>query len=155
MDEIQWQAPEYEHYPKSIFWFWMTILIAVLLLIFSILQKNFLFGIFVIIAEVLILIWAGFNPKILNFKITNDGLYAGEHNFYEFNNISNFSLAPSIMPDLTIIKINFKNKFKFNTTILAPDSLIEDIKNIFAQKNIPEIEYEEHFIDSLQKILRF
>jgi hypothetical protein len=155
MNEIEWNAPEYEHYPKSWAWFWTTIIVAILLLVISIWQKNFLFSVFIIVSEILILIWAGFEPKIIKFKITNDGVLAGENNFYSFNNISSFSSTTSTTPDLTIIKLNLKNKLSFNISILIPTNIVENIKKIFYEKNIPEIEYEEHFIDSLQKILRF
>jgi hypothetical protein len=155
MNEIQWRAPEYEYYPKSLAWFWGTIIIAILFLILSILQKNFLFSVFIIISEILILIWASFEPKIINFKINNEGISVGENNFYNFDTISSFSSTLSVLPDLTEIKINFKNKLSFNISILIPTNIVEDVKKIFYEKNIPEVEHEEHFIDSLQKILKF
>lgn len=155
MNKIEWRAPEHEYYPKSLIWFWTTIIIAILFLILSIWQKNFLFSIFIIIAEILILIWGSYEPKIINFKITNDEILVGENNFYSFNTISSFSSGPSIMPDLSEIKINFKNKLSFSISILVPVSILEEVKKIFYEKNIPEVEHEEHFIDYIQKILRF
>ncbi|MCS6789129.1 MAG: hypothetical protein NZ484_00995 [Patescibacteria group bacterium] len=153
--EIEWEALEYEYYPKNILWFWSSIFIAIIILIIAIWQKNFLFAIFIIIAEVLILIWGNHTPRILKFKINKDGIYIDQYTLYNFEEISNFSTTSSLMDELTIIKLNFKNKLKFNTTILVPNNILEEIKNIFYEKNIPEIEYEEHFIDSLQKILKF
>lgn len=153
--EIEWEAPEYEYYPKSILWFWISIIISIIILIIAIWQKNFLFAILIIIGEILILIWGNSTPKILKFKINNNGIYIGNHNFYNFDNIANFSTTKSLMPNLDLIKFNFKNKFKFDILILVPENILDDVKIFLEQKNIFETEYNEHFIDFLQKIFKF
>lgn len=153
--EIEWEAPEYEYYPKSILWFWISIIISIIILIIAIWQKNFLFAILIIIGEILILIWGNSTPKILKFKINNNGIYIGDHNFYNFDNIADFSTTKSLMPNLDLIKFNFKNKFKFDILILVPENILDDVKIYLEQKNIFETEYNEHFIDFLQKIFKF
>lgn len=153
--EIEWEAPEYEYYPKSILWFWISIIISIIILIIAIWQKNFLFAILIIIGEILILIWGNSKPKILKFKINNNGIHIGDYNFYHFDNIANFSTTKSLMPNLDLIKFNFKNKFKFDILILVPENISNDVKIYLEQKNIFETEYDEHFIDFLQKMFKF
>lgn len=153
--EIFWEAPEYEHHPKSILWFWSSIFLALLLLAVAIWQKNFLFGVFIVIAEILILIWGAKNPEILQFKITDEGLHLGKYNFYSISDIANFSITESIWPGFLVLKINIKKRLRPHLLILVPKEKIEIIRNLFSKKNIPEVEYEEHFLDSLQKLLKF
>ena len=152
---IEWEAPEYEYHPKSLLWFWTTIVLAVLFLALAIWNKNFLFAVFVIIGEILILIWGAHTPQILKFKIDNKGIYLGEHTFYEFDDISNFSYTSSIWDGFQLIKLGLKSYFKINPSFLVPENITEKVKNAFLEKNIPEVEYEEHFVDSLQKFFGF
>ena len=63
--EIQWHAPEFEYRAKTMSWYWLSILLAVVILALAVWQKNFLFGIFVIVAEILILVWANREPRTL------------------------------------------------------------------------------------------
>lgn len=155
MEEIKWRAPEYEQQPKSIIWFWSTIFISLIFLAIAIWQKNFLFAIFIIIAEVLILIWGATEPKIIEFKIDDNGIYIDKYNFYNFSDIKNFSYTESIWPEFILLKINFKKKMRLNISILVPKEKIKKIQNIFIEKNIPETEYEEHFLEVIQKLIKF
>jgi len=155
MNEINWEAPEFEYYPKGIIWFSITIFIAVLLLAIAIWQKNFLFGIFILIAEILILIWGNREPHILKFKIDDDKIYAGENNSYRIESISGFAFTKSIMPGFWDLKIYLKNRLGSEVKFIIPEEIYEDIRLFFIQKNISEKEYDESFIESLQKLAGF
>jgi len=155
MNEINWEAPEFEYYPKGVIWFSITIFIAVLFLAVAIWQKNFLFGIFILIAEILILIWGNREPRILKFKIDDDKVYAGEHNSYRIESISGFAFTKSIMPGFWDLKIYLKNRLGSEVKVIIPEEIYEDIRAFFIQKNIAEKEYDESFIESLQKLAGF
>jgi len=155
MAEIVWEAPQFEYYPKSALWYWTTILIAIIFLAFAIWQKNFLFAIFILIAEILILIWGNEKPEILKFKLNDEGLYIGENNFYNINDIKSFSCAKSVFPGFWDFKIYFKRNFSLELKILIPEGFYEEIKDFFLQKNIKEREYEESFFDIIQRLIKF
>jgi len=155
MKEISWEAPEFEYYPKSIGWFLITIFIAVLLLGIAIWQKNFLFGIFILIAEILVLIWGNREPRILKFKIDDDRIYAGEYNSYRIEDISGFAFTKSPIPGFRDLKIYFKNKFSGEIKFIIPEEIYEDIRAFFIQKNITEKEYDASIIESLERLTGF
>lgn len=60
--EIKWQAPEYEYREKTVSWYWISIVVAALVIAFSVWQKNFLFGFFIVIAEMLFIVWGNRTP---------------------------------------------------------------------------------------------
>jgi hypothetical protein len=154
-NEINWEAPEFEYYPKGVVWFSITIFIAVLFLAIAIWQKNFLFGVFILLAEILILIWGNQKPRILNFKIDDDKIYAGEHNSYKIENIAAFAFTKSIMPGFWDLKIYFKNRFGQELKFIIPEEIYEYVRGFLIQKNILEMEYNESLIESLEKLAGF
>ncbi len=155
MEEIKWQAPEFEYYPKDILWYWMTIFIAIVILALAIWQKNFLFAVFIIIGEILILIWGSAEPKILDFEINDDGIFVGENKFYEWDKISGFSLRQSVLENFAVLKLELKHNWWGSIFVIFPENLIGGIRKTFKDKNIEELAYEEHFFDSLSRIFRF
>ena len=78
--EIAWEAPEFEYRHKDISWYWISIIVAVVCIGFAAWQKNFLFGFFVLVAEILILAWANQQPAIFNFRLTEKGLFIQNKN---------------------------------------------------------------------------
>src|SRR3990167_8463140 len=52
--ELSWEAPEFEFREKTVSWYWVTIIGAVLILALAVWQRNFLFGVFILMAEALI-----------------------------------------------------------------------------------------------------
>jgi len=155
MNEINWEAPEFEYRPKDILWYWTTIVLAVLLLALAIWQKNFLFGVFIVISEILVLIWGSAEPQILEFKINPDGIFIGKNKFYSWDKILNFSFNESILEGFNVLKLNFKGGFLGGIFVLLPANLVEQVKNFLVSQKLEEVEYEEHFFDTLQKFLGF
>ena len=63
--EIEWQAPEYFHYQKDVSWYWLVLILGIVTIVFALWQKNFLFAVFVIIAEVLLFYWGRTQPRVI------------------------------------------------------------------------------------------
>jgi hypothetical protein len=118
-------------------------------------QKNFLFAIFILIAEILILIWSNEKPKILKFKLNDEGLYIGENKFHNIKEMDAFSSTKSVFPDFWDFKIHFKKYFSLELKLLIPEEFYEEIKSFLLQKNIKEKEYEESFFDIIQRLVKF
>ena len=152
--EIIWTAPEFEFSPKSVGWYWLSIIVAALTFLFALWQKNILFALFVIIAEFMILHWARQHPRHLQFRLTPKGLFIGEHNFHAFEHLMGFF----------ILEIEGEER---NELILRNDTKINPyIKVLIFRKDIPtfkqflsrylkEIEYTPTLSDGLSKFLGF
>ncbi len=72
--EINWEAPEFEYREKDVSWYWISIIAAAAIIAFSVWQRNFLFGFFIVIAEMLVIDGAGeFGPDPTTHAILTAG----------------------------------------------------------------------------------
>lgn len=146
--EIKWTAWEYEFFPKDISWYWLTIIASTLITTFALWQRNFLFAVFVVIAEILILFWGRRLPKKIEFKLNDKGLTIDERTFYPYDGFHGFALKENE------IVFRKKNRLAPYLKILAEESKTGEIKKLLS-RYLPEIEYEESLADHIAKILRF
>src|SRR5580700_3929311 len=82
--EIKWQAPEYEFQEKGVSWYWLSIIAAALIVGFSVWEKNFLFGLFIVIAEILFIVWGNQQPRLVSFVMNESGLEIGTTKKYQW-----------------------------------------------------------------------
>lgn len=92
--DIHWEAPEFLHHQKTVSWYWITIITAIVILGFAVWQKNFLFGFFIVLAEVLILFAAANEPRMVTFLLNEKGLTIDGKTFYPYSEFLTFSIRP-------------------------------------------------------------
>ena len=80
--EIRWSAPEFHHYEKDVSWYWLVSIATIVVVIFALIQKNFLFAIFSVIAASLVISWGKKTPETLDFVLSESGLDIGNKKFY-------------------------------------------------------------------------
>ncbi|MDP3052745.1 MAG: hypothetical protein Q8N22_02170 [bacterium] len=153
-NEITWQAPAFKYYHKDVSWYWMSFIIAILLMAFAILQKNFLFAVFIFLAEISVLILARRQPELLKFKIDDKGVTVIDKT-YQFNDLEKFCLRPD-MEDKNFEELILKRKTHFNPylKIFIDIKVSSQVRDILSQK-LTEEEYEDSLIESIFKWLRF
>ena len=151
--EISWEAPEYEYHEKGVSWYWLSIIIAAVFIAFAVAQKNFLFGFFVVVAEILFIIWAHRPPRILLFTINNDGVAIGEEKRHSFKELETMSVEPLGDGWAELIFV-FRARFKTPLRVLVTEEHLAkfraNLKTI-----LKEIPYEPTLLDSIEKLLRF
>jgi hypothetical protein len=151
---IEWSAPEFEYHPKGVAWYWTTIIISVLLIAIAMWQKNFLFGFFIVIAEIMILIWANREPQDHNFKITEHGITIEGRTFFPVREIASFASFEDWSEDWSTIIIDLKGHFRPSVRIHVPRPRFSEIERGF-RATIPLVHKEESLIDILEKFLGF
>lgn len=151
--DITWEAPEFEYREKDISWYWITIIVAACLIAFSVWEKNFLFGFFIVIAEIMVILWGNEKPRTILFGINEEGLAIGPEKAHSFKEFENWS-AENLDDEWTELIFNFRGRFKFPLKIAAPKETIEEIrKNL--KTILKEVEYQPSLIDAIEKLLRF
>lgn len=93
-DTIAWEAPEAEHVEKSTTWYWGSMAVAIVLIAIALWQKNFLFAVFIVIAELAVFLFAGEKPKIWNFTIDDRGVTIENHKTYKYSTITLYDIHP-------------------------------------------------------------
>lgn len=151
---LEWEAPEYEHRPKTSLWYWGSILAAILILSAAVWQRNFLFAAFVVLAEILILTWGERPPRTLNFTLTEKGLTIGEHKFYPLGDFKSFSVDHDSHEDWAGIVLFFTSHVRPSILVHAPHSETEEISQAL-RKKLTEVPWEPNLLDSLERFIKF
>lgn len=152
--ETTWQAPEFEYRHKDISWYWISIITAVLILAAAIWLRNFLFGFFIVIAEILFIVWGGREPRTVDFKLTEKGLTIGNRKFYQAGNIENFSLDYHPDEKWETVVLHFKQKLQPTLRITVPKNQFMEIRKALTTI-APEVEHHESLLEALEKFFRF
>lgn len=150
--EIKWSAPEFVSRSKTGGWYWLSIFIAVTLLAVAVWQRNFLFGFFILVAEVLVLVWGNETPRQVQFEINAKGIRVDDKQFYTWNDLQAFSVDED--DKLSAVFLDFKQRFKPSLRIYIPAEHLTEVKAAL-QAKVRETEYEPNLIDALENLFRF
>jgi hypothetical protein len=152
--EIHWHAPEFEYQPKNELWYLSAIALALLILIFALWQKNFLFAIFIGIAAVLVISLSTKYPETLRLSAEEKGIRVDSLEFHPWEEFKYFSVNRQ---NSEISEIIFTKKHHSINPFLRIYAYTDELDNIkgYISKYLPEKEYEESLLDSLEKIVRF
>jgi hypothetical protein len=150
---FSWDAPEFEYREKDISWYWITIIVAALIIGFSVWERNFLFGLFIVIAEILVIVWGNKQPETVSFLLTEKSLEVGTRKFYPLKGFESWSLE-NIDDEWTELIFNFRAKLRMPLTIMTPTHTAEEIRAKL-KLILKEVDYQPTFIDTIEKWLGF
>ena len=150
MDTISWRALEFENHKKSGSWYAALWIVAAALVVVAILTKSLFMAIFVILAALVISIFAAKEPREIYFSLSETTItidkkphaLEGFQSFWIFEReeVNILSLAPdNIRPH---IKVDL------------PKEITSDVR-LFLRAAIEEEEHEESLVDNLADWLRF
>lgn len=151
--EITWRAAEYDHFEKSGGWYFIVGGVSLILLIIALWQGNFFFGIFILLAGIMVVTFGNRRPDVLEFGLTQEGCNLGRGNFFNYGQLENFSLRnrPGRLDEII-----FKKRTSFNPYVRIPvDSQTAEKIRIFLVQKLPEEEYKDSILDILVDFLGF
>lgn len=153
--KVQWEAPEYEYHDKDVSWYWTSIIVAAAIVAFAVWQRNFLFGLFIVVAEILFIIWGNRPPRNARFTADQDGISvtgAGEklHLYKEFESMGVNPIGEGWSELVFIFRARFKTPLKTLIPNAELANLRANLKTV-----LREIPYEPTLLDSIEKLLRF
>ena len=153
--EVRWSAPEFHYYKKSVVWYWLVMLIGLILIALALWQKNFLFALFIVMAAVLTIGWGRREPKTVDFRLSENGLYIGENKFYPHESLVGFAIVPDHAdPELSELLLQTKGRINAWLRVIIVTQRTPAAKKLLTEY-LPEIEYRESISEHLGKILRF
>lgn len=151
---IKWQAPEFEYHPKSPVWYWGTVIVALGLIASAFWMRDFLFGVFIIIAEILILIWSSKEPRDINFTLTERGLNIENHKMYYVRDIESFTGFEDWSEEWSTIVLDIKGHIKPSIHVHIPRERFAEIESAMASM-LPMKNDDPSFLDTLERYLGF
>lgn len=152
-EPITWEGKEYIHFDKTSEWFWSLGLIAVAGAVTSLVFKNLLFAIFILIAAFVLAIFAARRPEDVTFTITQRGVLINTK-LYPFQSLSSFSIeeiGPNHIPKLIL---EAKSIFVPNIIIPLDDVDIDHVHD-FIFTYLPEGDHEEPLSHKIMEWLGF
>ncbi len=150
---IAWEAPEFEYREKDISWYWITIIIAACIIAFSVWEHNFLFGLFIVVAEILVIIWGNQEPRTVAFMLTESGIEVGNHKFHSLKEFESWS-AEDLGDGWAELGFNFHAKLRLPLRMLATIETLEEVRKNM-KTILREVEHQSSLIESIEKLARF
>jgi len=151
--EITWEAPEFEYREKEVSWYWLSIIAAALIIAFAAWQKDFLFGFFIVIAEMLFIVWGNRVPQMTAFTLTDTEIDIGGYKIYSIKDFESWS-ADVGGEGWSDVMLYFRSRLHPPLALIVPEDKTAELRNNL-KTVLKEIEHQPTLIDSIEKFLRF
>lgn len=152
-ETIEWEAPEFLRRPKTVSWYWLSAIAAIIILVFAWWQKNIFFGFFIIIAEALVVYFGRQEPRRLKFSVGEQGVMIANEKYLSYDKLASFWMRPKNEEFQELILKN-KSHFLPYLKILTDTESSGRIKKIL-QNHLPEEEYEDNLLDTISELAGF
>jgi hypothetical protein len=151
--QTTWEAPEFEYREKDVSWYWISIIIAAAIIAFSVWQKDFLFGLFIVIAEMLFIVWGNRTPKTIAFTLTDTELDIGGYKSYSMREFEGWSIDADGL-DWAEVALYFRSRIHPSLTLIVPTAKVAELRANM-KTVLKEIEHQPTIVDSIEKFLHF
>ena len=150
---MKWEAPEYEYREKGVSWYWISIIIAAVIIAFSVWERNFLFGFFIVIAEMLFIVWGNRAPRIVHCTLTENGLAIEGGKSRPLKDFESVSATEADDGWVELI-FAFRARFKTPLKIFLPEARLTEFRNNM-KLILREVPHEPTLLDSIEKLVGF
>lgn len=148
-----WKIAAHEERERTGKFYLVFFATVVLLLVFTIWQKNFLFGVFVLLSAGTILFLSGQRAEVYEFTMTDSSIIIGDQDSeFAYSHISHFDMHAFSDTDRELFII-FKEKFKPVLRIRYYKGDENTIRDILLSKKIPQKKIEPSLLDYFSKIV--
>lgn len=151
--EIAWDAPEFEYREKDVSWYWISIIVAAAIIAFAVWIHNFLFGFFMVVAEILLIVWGNRVPRQVDFTVTDEGIAIDGKKFYGFKEFESWS-TDSLDDEWNETFFNFRSRVKPALKVLMPTEKLTEMRANL-KVVLREVEHQASLLDSVEKFIRF
>lgn len=103
---LEWDIPEFEYKEKKNDWFWGIGLAALVGVVLSIIAGNYLLAVFVVLATVLVFVYARRQPRIMHMEISEQGIKVNDVLYPYTNLISFWIIYSENKPSLLLLRVN-------------------------------------------------
>jgi len=150
---MTWEAPEFEYREKGVSWYWISIIIAALIIGFSVWTKNFLFGFFIVIAEVLFIAWGNQVPRMIAFTIDDEHFSIGGTKHYSMKDFESWS-GTNFGGEWSNVMFNFRSRVRTPISALIEEKHLVQLRDNL-KGTLKEVEHEITLIEIIERLLRF
>lgn len=149
---ISWEIPSHEHRPREFGFFVVVLAIMIVLLLFSIWQKNFLFGMFTIMATGMVLYLSVQHPDVHRFSLMKNHIFFGNYQrTYAYEEFTHFDVQEFSDTDIEIF-FAFKDARRTPIHLRIHKDDQDAIVSFLKEKNLREKDIDISLFDSISKL---
>ncbi|RJO59737.1 hypothetical protein C4546_00735 [Candidatus Parcubacteria bacterium] len=150
---LNWEFPSFEKHRRGPVWYIVAPAIGLFLLIYSIVQKNFLLAIIVLLLAVILTAKEFIQPQRVSFLVTEDGITIDDK-FYRFREFDKFWIAYE-PPTIKVLYLEFKRGFRPNYSIPLMDQNPLKVRTVLQKYILEDLEREtEDLTDRLGRFFK-
>lgn len=152
-DAFVWEAPEFERHDRGKVWYIVMAGVALLLVVYSIWQANFLFAFIILLIAIILVVAGNEKPRRVLAQIGNNGIvWRGE--FLGYDDIHNFSIIYE-PPHVRVLYVEPKSVLQPRLRIYLGDQNPVAIRDHLRQYVREDLELrDEHLTDLISKLLK-
>ncbi|MEF3692040.1 MAG: hypothetical protein V3574_03230 [Candidatus Moraniibacteriota bacterium] len=148
---MHWQGPEYEHYPREKTWYAVAVVILSTIIIYALVKDSPIMAITFLLIGIVGYIQLERFPRVLDFRVTTDGVMAGNE-LYEFENIKSFWIFYE-PPHTKILSLH--TDAMLTPFIHIPVHQIDPVKlRQILLEYVPEVKQKPTLTDTVARLLR-
>ncbi len=147
---VHWRGPEYETYPRDQKWYLIAALVFVIIITYALITNSPIMAITFILIGIVGYIHLQKKPRVLNFRISRDGVSAGDE-IYEFDRIKSFWIFYE-PPHTRILSLHMKGSLVPFVHIPIHQEDPSKIRKALIQR-APEKKQSFTAIDALERLL--
>ena len=151
MNELTWQALEFERHDKSASWYIALWIIAIGLIGVAVITKAWLMIALVILGAIVLSMYAAKDPRMVTFSLTDNDLHIAQR-IYPLERFASFWIFEGEEHD--ILSLTPRHFYQPHFKILLPKEYSSDAR-LLLRPRVDEEQHEESFIDALADRLGF
>jgi hypothetical protein len=133
---VNWNVHEYVKHQRNKSWYVLAVIAGLLLLLYAILTKNFLFAIIIIIVAFIIVLHDKNEPDLIKINITDEGVIVGKK-FFDYDEIKNFAVVYKPKQEVKNVYFEFKAALRQRLSIPLENTNPIQLREILL-KYLPE-----------------
>lgn len=150
---FSWQHQEFVPYKKSIWWYGISIAVLALAVWASVFFDNIMFGVFLVLFYLVVLLTDKETPEMIEFTITPDGLKAGKL-FHYYKDIDHFYVIYK-KDGIKNLYFEFRNPIKGRLIVPLEDQDAVAIRDFLLKYVKEDLDREEEpFSEQIRRIFR-
>ncbi len=105
---ISWEVPEFHKHDRGRWWYILSGVLAVALIVYAVASGNFLFAVIILVGGFVMMFNDARHPQMVSISVTTEGIVIG-NKFYDYDEIRHFAIVYKPAFDLKRVYFEFKN----------------------------------------------
>ncbi len=152
LPRISWRTPEFVYYEKSPDWYWALAIVTLALMAVAILQRDFLFGVLIVISSFAVLLYSVRRPKTVTIILSGAGVQIDDR-LFSYDTLKSFWIFYRLGEEKELSVHSDRVVAPHIKIPLGPTNPNEVREYLLSY--LPEQKQEESFIDLLARLMKF